>query len=168
MIGAYHDCVAETVAASTASSPSTWATACWSISAIPRPTKTMPSALCGPGLALVERCRRSSRHPAEALQVRVGIATGLVVVGDLIGRARRRSTAVVGETPNLAARLQALAEPNAVVIAAATRRLIGGLFEYRDLGAVELKGFAEPVRPGGCCGESAVESRFEALHLGRR
>jgi class 3 adenylate cyclase len=79
------------------------------------------------------------------LQVRVGIATGLVVVGDLIGAGSAQEQAVVGETPNLAARLQALAEPGAVVIASSTRRLIGGLFEYRDLGAVALKGFAEDV-----------------------
>jgi class 3 adenylate cyclase len=79
------------------------------------------------------------------LQARVGIATGLVVVGDLIGEGSAQEQSVVGETPNLAARLQALAEPDAVVIAAGTRRLIGALFEYRDLGAVEVKGIAGPV-----------------------
>jgi class 3 adenylate cyclase len=84
--------------------------------------------------------------PAEMrLQVRVGIATGLVVVGDLIGQGAAQEQAVVGETPNLAARLQALAAPDAVVIAAGTRRLVGELFEYRDLGAAALKGFAAPV-----------------------
>ena len=87
-----------------------------------------------------------ARHRRRCpLQVRVGIATGLVVVGDLIGAATAQEQAVVGETPNLAARLQALAEPGAVVIASSTRRLTGGLFEYRDLGAVALKGFAENV-----------------------
>ena len=79
------------------------------------------------------------------MQVRIGIATGLVVVGDLIGSGAAQEQAVVGETPNLAARLQALAEPSAVVIASSTRRLTGGLFEYRDLGAVTLKGLAEDV-----------------------
>src|SRR5271157_5216827 len=79
------------------------------------------------------------------LQARVGIATGLVVVGDLIGEGSAQEQSVVGETPNLAARLQALAKPDAVVIAAGTRRLVGDLFEYRDLGAVEVKGIAEPV-----------------------
>ena len=74
------------------------------------------------------------------LQARVGIATGLVVVGDLIGEGSAQEQSVVGETPNLAARLQALAEPDTVVIAAGTRRLVGDLFEYRDLGAVEVKG----------------------------
>jgi hypothetical protein len=71
--------------------------------------------------------------------------------------------AVVGETPNLAARLQALAEPGAVVIASSTRQLIGGLFEYRDLGTVSLKGFAEDVPAWQVAGASAAESRFEAL-----
>ena len=79
------------------------------------------------------------------LQARVGIATGLVVVGDLIGEGSAQEQSVVGETPNLAARLQALAEPTAVVIAAGTRRLVGDLFEYRDLGAAEVKGIAGPV-----------------------
>jgi class 3 adenylate cyclase len=79
------------------------------------------------------------------LQARVGIATGLVVVGDLIGEGPAQEQSVVGETPNLAARLQALAEPDAVVIAAGTRRLVGDLFEVRHLGAVEVKGIAEPV-----------------------
>jgi hypothetical protein len=97
------------------------------------------------------------------LQVRVGIATGLVVVGDLIGAGAALEQAVVGETPNLAARLQALAEPGAVVIASSTRRLTGGLFEYRDLGTVALKGFAEKVPAGQVLGAGAAENRFEAL-----
>src|SRR5271155_3961712 len=79
------------------------------------------------------------------LRTRVGIATGLVVIGDLIGKGSAQEQSVVGETPNLAARLQTLAEPDAVVIAAGTRRLVGDLFDYRDLGAVELKGIAAPV-----------------------
>ncbi len=98
------------------------------------------------------------------LQIRVGIATGLVVVGDLIGSGAAQEEAVVGETPNLAARLQGLAAPNAVVIAADTRRLTGGLFEYRDLGAATLKGFADLVQAWQVVGPSAIESRFEALH----
>jgi class 3 adenylate cyclase len=97
------------------------------------------------------------------LQARVGIATGLVVVGDLIGEGSAQEQSVVGETPNLAARLQALAEPDAVVIAAATRRLVGDLFEYRDLGAVELKGVAGLVPAWQVLRQSVVASRFEAL-----
>ena len=94
------------------------------------------------GLALVEAVPKLATNAGSPLQVRVGIATGLVVVGDLIGAGAAQEQAVVGETPNLAARLQTLAEPGAVVIAAATRRLTGGLFDYRDLGTMALKGFA--------------------------
>jgi predicted ATPase/class 3 adenylate cyclase len=97
------------------------------------------------------------------LQARVGIATGLVVVGDLIGEGSAQEQSVVGETPNLAARLQTLAEPNALVIAAGTRRLVGDLFEYRSLGAVEVKGIAGPVPAWQVLRPSAVTSRFEAL-----
>jgi len=97
------------------------------------------------------------------LQARVGIATGLVVVGDLIGEGSAQEQSVVGEIPTLAARLQALAEPDAVVIAAGTRRLIGDLFEVRDLGAVEVKGIAGPVSAWQVLRPSAVASRFEAL-----
>jgi class 3 adenylate cyclase/predicted ATPase len=98
------------------------------------------------------------------LQTRVAIATGLVVVGDLIGAGSAQEQSVVGETPNLAARLQTLAEPDAVVIAAGTRRLVGDLFEYRDLGAVDVKGITAPVPVWQVLRPSAVASRFEALH----
>jgi class 3 adenylate cyclase len=118
------------------------------------------------GLALVEAIGATALPlPGELkLQLRVGIATGLVVVGDRIGSGAAQEEAVVGETPNLAARLQGLAAPNSVVIAADTRRLTGGLFEYRDLGAATLKGFADPVQAWQVVGPSAIESRFEALH----
>ncbi len=111
------------------------------------------------------RLRRSSGPlPAVRFSVRVGIATGLVVVGDLIGAGAAQEQAVVGETPNLAARLQALAEPNMVVIAEGTRRLLGNLFELQDLGAKDLKGIAGPARVWAALRASSVESRFEALH----
>jgi len=116
------------------------------------------------GLALVGANTKLDAGPGTALQMRVGIATGLVVVGDLIADDPAHEFEVVGETPNLAARLQALAEPGAVVIASSTRRLTGGLFEYRDLGAVALKGFAEDVPAWQVLGEGTAESRFEALH----
>ena len=101
------------------------------------------------------------------LQTRVGIATGLVVVGDLIGSGAAQERAVVGETPNLAARLQGIAEPNMVVIAESTRRLLGNLFELQDLGARDLKGIAGPVRAWAALRASSVEGRFEALHATR-
>jgi predicted ATPase len=90
-------------------------------------------------------------------------ATGLVIVGDLIGEGSAQEQSVVGETPNLAARLQVLAEPDTVVIAASTRRLTGDLFEYHDLGAVEIKSVAAPVPASQVLRSSAVASRFEAL-----
>ena len=98
------------------------------------------------------------------LQTRVGIATGLVVVGDLIGSGEAQERGIVGETPNLAARLQGIAEPNMVVIADSTRRLLGNLFELEDLGAKDLKGIAGPVRACAAQRVSSVESRFDALH----
>jgi class 3 adenylate cyclase/predicted ATPase len=99
-----------------------------------------------------------------SLQTRVGIATGLVVVGDLIGSGASQEQAIVGETPNLAARLQGIAEPNTVVIAEGTRKLLGNLFELRDVGAQELKGIAGPARAWAALRPASVESRFEALH----
>jgi class 3 adenylate cyclase/predicted ATPase len=115
------------------------------------------------GLALVEAVPKLVTIAGSPLQVRVGIATGLVVVGDLIGTGAAQEQAVVGETPNLAARLQSLAEPGAVVISATTRQLTGGMFEYRDLGPVALKGFGEGTLAWQVTGASAAESRFEAL-----
>jgi class 3 adenylate cyclase/predicted ATPase len=99
-----------------------------------------------------------------ALQTRVGIATGLVVVGDLIGAGEAQERGIVGETPNLAARLQGIAEPNMVVIAEATRKLLGNLFELADLGAKDLKGIAGSVRAWAALRASSAEGRFEALH----
>ena len=103
------------------------------------------------------------KSPAS-LQTRVGIATGMVVVGDLIGSGEAQERGIVGETPNLAARLQALAEPNTVVIAEGTRKLLGNLFELEDLGPKDLKGIAGPVLAWAALRASSVESRFEALH----
>ena len=114
------------------------------------------------GLGLIDAVGRLDVRSVE-LQARVGIATGLVVVGDLIGEGSAQEQSVVGEIPNLAARLQALAGPDAIVIAAGTRRLVGDLFEYRDLGAVKVKGVAAPVPAWQVLRSSAVASRFEAL-----
>ena len=114
------------------------------------------------GLELVEAA--TSLKTLAPLQIRVGIATGLVVVGDLIGSGEARERGIVGETPNLAARLQALAEPNSIVIAEGTRKLLGNLFELEALGAKDLKGIAGPVRAWAALRTSSIESRFEALH----
>ena len=114
------------------------------------------------GLELVSAVRDLKTH--ATLQTRVGIATGLVVAGDLIGSGSAQEQTVVGETPNLAARLQGVAEPNAVVIAESTRKLLGNLFEFQDLEAQGLKGIAGPVRAFAALRPSTVGSRFEALH----
>ena len=114
------------------------------------------------GLKLVAAV--ASLKTRAALQTRVGIATGLVVVGDLIGSGSAQEQAVVGETPNLAARLQGIAEPNAVVIAESTRKLLGNLFELEDLGARDLKGIDGPVRAWAALRLGSAEGRFEALH----
>jgi class 3 adenylate cyclase/predicted ATPase len=98
------------------------------------------------------------------LQTRVGIATGLVVVGDLVGSGQAQERGIVGETPNLAARLLGLAEPNMVLLAPSTRKLLGNLFELQDLGTKGLRGIAGPVRIWAALRKASVEGRFEALH----
>jgi class 3 adenylate cyclase len=114
------------------------------------------------GLELVAAVSALKTH--AALQTRVGIATGLVVVGDLIGSGASQEQAIVGETPNLAARLQGIAEPNSVVIAESTRKLVGNLFELDDLEPQELKGIKDTVRAWVALRPASVESRFDALH----
>src|SRR6201988_1021907 len=114
------------------------------------------------GLELVAAVSALKTH--ASLQARVGIATGVVVVGDLIGSGEAQERGIVGETPNLAARLQSVAEPNAVVIAESTRKLLGNLFEFQDLGSQDLKGVSGPVRAWAALRQASVEGRFEALH----
>ena len=116
------------------------------------------------GLELVAAVGGLKTH--AALQTRVGVATGLVVVGHLIGSGASQEQAIVGETPNLAACLQGIAEPNSVVVAEDTRKLLGNLFELENLGAKELKGIAGPVRAWAALRPSSAEGRFEALHAG--
>jgi class 3 adenylate cyclase/predicted ATPase len=115
------------------------------------------------GLELVETIGKLGQAH-DRLRVRIGIATGVVIVGVLNKSAQVDQPPIVGETPNLAARLQAIAEPNTVVIDEHTRRLTGRLFEYGDLGMQQLKGFAKPIRAWRVLERSMVESRFEALH----
>src|SRR6266511_2346875 len=114
------------------------------------------------GLDIIAAVGRLETRAAEPLAVRIGIATGVVVIGDLSREGALREHAVVGDTPNLAARLQALAEPGTIVVAASTRRLLGDLFHLRDLGRHEVKGIAEPVAAWAVEGVSDSESRFEA------
>jgi class 3 adenylate cyclase/tetratricopeptide (TPR) repeat protein len=114
------------------------------------------------GLELVSEVAKLKTH--TPLQTRVGIATGLVVIGDLVGSGEAQERGIVGETPNLAARLQGLAEPDMVVMADATRKLLGNLFELRDLGTQELKGIEGAVQVWAALRPASVEGRFEAFH----
>ena len=117
------------------------------------------------GLAIAEAvaAMNTIAGPPGTLRTRVGIASGLVVVGDLIGFGASLESAAVGDTPNLAARLQTIAEPGSVVISEATRRLTGDLFEYRELALAQLKGRRVPERMFEVLRESTIDSRFEAL-----
>ena len=150
--------------ASVGSWQSTWATGCLIYFGYPEAHEDDAERAVRAGLELVAAVGALKTH--APLQTRVGIATGLVVVGDLIGSGASQEQAIVGETPNLAARLQAIAEPNEVVVAEDTRKLLGHLFELEDLGATDLKGIAEPVRCWVVLRPASVESRFDAFHEG--
>ena len=119
------------------------------------------------GLEIAEVVARLQTPARENLAVRIGVATGLVVVGDLVGQGSAQEQAVIGDTPNLASRLQGLAEAGGVVVAAATRRLLGDRFQLRDLGKHPVKGLAEPVEAWAALGVSESESRFETAHSAR-
>jgi class 3 adenylate cyclase/predicted ATPase len=116
------------------------------------------------GLAIVDAAPKLETAADTPLHVRVGIATGIVVVGDLIGSGEAQERGIVGETPNLAARLQGIAKPDAVVIAESTRTLLGNLFDLQDLGPQDLKGIGGQVRAWAAERPASVESRFEAMH----
>ena len=164
VIGAYHRCVAKVIGRGGGFVAKYMGDGVLAYFGYPRADEHDAERAVRTALKLVEKVVGLDTVAAAPLQVRIGIATGLVVVGDLIGQGASQEQTVVGETPNLAARLQTLAEPGTVVIAPSTRRLTGGLFEYVDLGAVELKGLGAPVMAARVVRESAAESRFEALH----
>ncbi len=116
------------------------------------------------GLETIAAVQTIEMQPGERLEVRIGIATGLVVVGDLIAKGASSRLEVIGETPNLAARMQAFADPGTVIIASSTRRLLGNLFQLRELGTRAIKGFSEPVEVWAVDSPSPFASRFEAYH----
>jgi len=162
IVGAYHSCVADTVSRFGGFVAKYMGDGVLVYFGYPRAHDDDAERAVRAGLGLIDAVARLDVKSVE-LQARIGIATGLVVVGDLIGEGSAQEQSVVGETPNLAARLQTMAEPGTVVIAAGTRRLVGDLFEYRELGAVALRGLAAPVSAWHVLRPSVVASRFEAL-----
>jgi class 3 adenylate cyclase/predicted ATPase len=162
VISAYHRCVAETVARFDGFVAKYMGDGVLLYFGYPQAHEDDAERAVRAGLALIDAV--DQLQTSERLRVRIGIGTGLVVVGDLIGSGEAQERAVVGETPNLAARLQAIGEPNTIVVGPMTRHLLGGLFEYRDLGTVAMKGFPQPVQAYQVLRSSAVESRFEAFH----
>jgi class 3 adenylate cyclase/predicted ATPase len=162
VIGVYHKCVAETVARFDGFVAKYMGDGVLVYFGYPHAHEDDAERAVRAGLALIEAV--SKLLTQEPLQVRIGVATGLVVVGDLIGSGEAQERGVVGETPNLAARLQGIAAPDTVVIAEGTRRLLGNLFELEDLGLKDLKGIAGSARAWAVLRARSVESRFEALH----
>ena len=167
VIGAYHKCVADTVAQFDGFVAKYMGDGVLAYFGYPQAHENDAERAVRAGLAFVGAVGKLGDGAGMALRARVGIATGLVVVGELCGEGTVQEHQVIGESPNLAARLQALAEPNAVVIDGNTRCLLGELFEYRALGSVPIKGFGAPVPVWQVTGASAVDSRFEALRATR-
>jgi class 3 adenylate cyclase/tetratricopeptide (TPR) repeat protein len=162
VIGAYHACIAEVISRYGGNIARYMGDGVLAYFGYPESHEDDAEQATHAGLALVGAL---AEVPSDVeLRIRVGIATGTVVVGDLLGEGAAREQAVVGETPNLAARLQALAEPGTVLISANTHQLAGGYFEYHNLGPVVLKGWAEPIPAWQVLRTSGVESRFEAMH----
>jgi class 3 adenylate cyclase/tetratricopeptide (TPR) repeat protein len=161
VIGAYHRCVADMVARFSGFVAKYMGDGVLIYFGYPEAHEDDAERAVRAGLAVIDAVGRLAAP--EPLSVHLGIAGGLVVVGDLIGTGAAQERGVVGETPNFAARLQALAPPGTLVIAESTRRQIGALFEIEDLGPRQLAGFAEPQRAWRVVGESGVLSRFEAL-----
>ena len=161
VIGAYHKCVAETVARFNGFVAKYMGDGVLVYFGYPQAHEDDAERAVQAGLALIEAVGKLSS--VEPLQIRIGVGTGVVVVGDLVGAGEAQERGVVGETPNLAARLQAAATPGTIAIDTTTRLLLGGLFEYRDLGGIEAKGFANRVQAYEVVRPSMVESRFEAL-----
>ena len=163
LIGAYHNCIAEVIGRYQGKIARYMGDGVLVYFGYPQAHEDDAERAVRAALSLIGAVA-SIRNVAAALQIRIGIATGTVVVTELLIENTPAEQAVVGETPNLAARLQTMAEPGTVLISASTRRITGGEFHYRDLGPVTLKGWAEPLRVYEVLRMSGVESRFEATH----
>ena len=167
VMGVYHTCVARIVAQNEGVIARYMGDGVLAYFGYPQAHEDDAEQATRAGLALVDAVPRLQTDPATELQVRVGIATGMVVVGDLTGEGSAQEQTVIGETPNLASRLQSFANPGAVLISESTHRLIDGHFECRNLGPVALKGWAEPIPAWQVLAPTEVESRFEAQHKTR-
>ena len=161
VISAYHKCVAETVQRFGGFVAKYMGDGVLVYFGYPQAHEDDAERAVRAGLELIQAV--SGLKSSAPLQTRVGIATGVVVVGDLIGLGEAQERGIVGDTPNLAARLQGIAQPNTVAISESTRKLVGNLFELADLPSKDLKGIEGPVRAFAALRPSAVESRFEAL-----
>src|SRR5215471_5602574 len=166
IIGAYHRCCAEQITRAGGFVAKYMGDGVLAYFGYPLANEDDAEQAVHAALAIIQAVPKLQLVHNAALQVRIGIATGMVVVGDLVGQGEAQERGVVGETPNLAARLQALAEPGRVVISEGTRRLTRGLFEYHDLGRISLKGLIDPVQAWQVLGARAVQGRFEAQHEG--
>lgn len=167
VISAYHGCIAEIIARNDGVIARYMGDGVLAYFGYPQAHEDDAEQATRAGLALVDAVANLQTDIGSELQVRVGIATGMVVVGDLIGEGAAKEQAVIGETPNLAARLQAFAKPGTVLISESTHRLTDGHFEYRNLGPVALKGWVDPIPAWQVLRASGVESRFEAQHKAR-
>ncbi|MDB5612222.1 MAG: adenylate cyclase [Bradyrhizobium sp.] len=167
IIGAYHACIAEIIARNEGIIARYMGDGVLAYFGYPQAHEDDAEQAIRAGLALVDAVANLQTDISAELQVRVGIATGMVVVGDLTGEGAAKEQAVIGETPNLAARLQTFAKPGTVLISESTHRITEGHFEFRNLGPVALKGWAEPAPAWQVLGISGAESRFEAQHKTR-
>src|SRR5438105_383549 len=167
VIGAYHICIAEVIGRYEGVIARYMGDGVLAYFGYPQAHEDDAEQATRAGLALVDAVANLQTDIPAELKIRVGIATGMVVVGDLTGEGTAKEQGVIGETPNLAARLQTLAEPGTVLISESTHRLTDGHFDYRDLGPIALKGWAGPIHAWQVLGATGVESRFEAQHKTR-
>ena len=164
VIGAYHACIAEVIARHEGVIARYMGDGVLAYFGYPQAHEDDAEQATARRAGAGRRRSQSADGYRSRATVRVGIATGMVVVGDLIGEGAAKEQAVIGETPNLAGRLQTFAKPGTVLISESTHRLTGGHFEYRNLGPVALKGWADPIPAWQVLSPSGVESRFEARH----
>jgi class 3 adenylate cyclase len=162
IIRSYHSCVVETTCRHNGLVAHTYGNTAVLYFGYPEAHEDDPARAVRAALELVAAV--AALKTPTPLQKRVGIATGLVVVGEMTDAGGAQERGIIGETPNIAAQLQALAEPNTAVIAESTRKLLGNLFDLQDLGTKDLKGIVGPVRAWAALRPSLAASRFEALH----